>query len=83
MRPEFRNMQDLITERTDTGPDLGAIQQMLFESGASGVGSRGVDAPEWWEGPLVGAATNWFTTPPAPANRRLSGMWSTSLSWTR
>ena len=66
MRPELRNMQDLITERTDTGPDLGAIQQMLFESGASGVGSRGVDAPEWWEGPLVGAATNWFTTPTGP-----------------
>ena len=56
MRPEYRNIQGLITGRTDTGPDMNALNQMMMASGIAGRGSQGPDTPDWWVGPAAGAA---------------------------
>ena len=66
MSAGYRNMQNLITGRADSGPDIGALNNLLLNAGAAGVGSSGPSTPEWWEGPLAGAIGNWATTPGGP-----------------
>ena len=66
MRNEYRNIQNLITGRTDTGPDMAGLNKMMLNSGISGLGSSGPDGADWWTGPVGGAVLRWATTPQQP-----------------
>lgn len=86
MRPEYRNMQDIIGSRTDTGPDMNALNELMFKSGMAGRGSQGPDTPDMWQSLLGGAAMNWATSPNmggfnSPLNQTINSMLGRPGGW--
>ncbi|MBN95379.1 MAG: hypothetical protein CL928_15145 [Deltaproteobacteria bacterium] len=86
MRPEFRNRQQIIGGRTDTGPDMNAMNRLMLQAGMAGRGASGPDTPETWQSLLGGAAMNWATTPGgpeagSPLNRTINSILGLDGGW--